>query len=302
MKSIFSLMIFQVFTFCLINGQNSTWDKISFDEDGLLNRVEILSSDDYDGRGTGEKGNSLAQDFIIVKFKKWNVVPLYDCYRQDFQFKYRKDTLVGSNIVAKINGTEFPNKFIVISAHFDHLGNHNGKIYNGADDNASGTSALFSFAEYLSKNPPNHSVIIVAFDAEEKGLRGAKHFVNEFDEKSILANINLDMISRSPKNELYVVGSRHHESLQNIIESFENPTNTELLVGHDGSDDKDDWTNSSDHAPFHKKNIPFLYFGNEDHDGYHKPTDDYEFITPEFYKNSVKIILSLFETIDETGL
>jgi len=123
--------------------------------------------------------------------------------------------------------------------------------------------------------------------------------VDECKEGTLVANINLDMISRSPKNELYVVGSRHNEGLQEIIDAFDNPTDTKLLVGHDGSDGKHDWTNSSDHAPFHDKNIPFLYFGNEDHDGYHNPTDDYEFITPEFYKNSVRIILSIFETMDE---
>ena len=117
-----------------------------------------------------------------------------------------------------------------------------------------------------------------------------------------ILNINMDMISRSAKDELYVVGSRYNKSLKTLIDAFENPTTSKLSQGHDGTDGKQDWTMSSDHGPFHKAKIPFLYFGNEDHIAYHKPTDVFEDITPEFYKNSVKIILSVVEAIDSSGL
>lgn len=69
-------------------------------------------------------------------------------------------------------------------------------------------------------------------------------------------------------------------------------------MGHDGKDGRDNWTNSSDHAPFHQVNIPFLYFGVEDHADYHEPTDDYENINPEFYITTVKTIISIFSAID----
>jgi Zn-dependent M28 family amino/carboxypeptidase len=177
-----------------------------------------------------------------------------------------------------------------------------GKIYNGADDDASGVSALISFAEYFNENPPKHSVIIAAFDAEELGLQGAKHFVANFDNSKILVNLNMDMISRSAKDELYVVGARYNTALKTILETFKNTTSSKLLQGHDGTDGKEDWTMSSDHGPFHTAKIPFLYFGNEDHAAYHQPTDDFEDITPQFYKNSVEIILSIFEAIDSSGL
>jgi len=286
----------------LLIGQSETITSYTFDDSALLSRVETLSSDEYNGRETGTEGSEMAQAFIINEFEKWNAKSYLKKYEQCFTFKSKGKKYKGENILAKIEGTTFPDQYLVISAHYDHLGLHDGEIYNGADDNASGTSALIAFAEHLSKNPPKHTVILAAFDAEEKGHRGAKYFVDEFSNGSIVGNINLDMISRSPKNELYVVGSRHTARLQEIIDTFDNPTDTKLLVGHDGSDDKQDWTYSSDHDQFHKKNIPFLYFGNEDHPGYHKPGDDYEFITPEFYKNSVQIILSIFEAIDETGL
>lgn len=271
-------------------------------EDKLLERLEILSSDKFEGRETGEKGNDSARAYIIQQFKSVNVSGFNASFEHPFTFERRNKTYNAANVLGEIKGTETPGKYIVISAHYDHLGVKNGKIYNGADDDASGVSALISFAEYLVKNPPKHTVIFAAFDAEELGLQGAKHFVSTINKDQVLVNLNMDMISRSAKNELYVVGGRYNEKLKKIIEEFENPTATKLLQGHDGTDGKQNWTMSSDHGPFYKAKIPFLYFGNEDHTAYHKPTDDFKDITPEFYKNSVNIILSIFESIDLLGL
>ena len=169
-------------------------------------------------------------------------------------------TYNGVNVLAEIKGTTTPEKYVVISAHYDHLGIRNNIVYNGADDNASGVSALIAFAEYLSKNPPKHSVIFAAFDAEELGLNGAKHFVSTINKSKVILNINMDMISRSKKNELYVSGARYHKPLKNILDSYENPTSTTLIQGHDGTDGKQDWSISSDHGPFHLANIPFFIF------------------------------------------
>ena len=116
------------------------------------------------------------------------------------------------------------------------------------------------------------------------------------------ANINMDMISRSDKNELFAVGTRYNETLKALIENFKVSGNIKLLIGHDGADGKQNWTNSSDHGSFHKKKIPFLYFGVEDHKDYHKPNDDYENIHPEFFKEAVNIIISVFNKLDAIEL
>jgi Zn-dependent M28 family amino/carboxypeptidase len=282
--------------------QNVKTEPTLFDEDQLLSRLKELSSDKYEGRRTDTKGNDSARAYIISQFKDLKVDGYNGGYEQPFTFQLRNKTINGVNVLAEIKGTEKPDQYIVISAHYDHLGVRNGVVYNGADDDASGVSALFSFAEYLTQNPPKHSVLFAAFDAEEIGLQGAKHFVKTVDKEKILVNLNMDMISRSDKNELYVVGGRYYESLGTLIENFDNPTTTKLLQGHDGTDGKQNWTMSSDHAPFHLAEIPFLYFGNEDHASYHKPTDDFEDITPQFYINATKIILYIFLTIDNTGL
>ncbi|WP_242133820.1 M28 family peptidase [Aestuariivivens marinum] len=272
-----------------------------FDGEALLMHVKNLSSDAFEGRRTGTKGAVKARKYIINTFCKLQVKPLRKSYEQSFMFIKNKKEYKGVNILGLIKGTYKPNKYIVVSAHYDHEGIKSGQIYNGADDNASGVCALFSFAEYFKVHPPKHSVILVAFDAEELGLRGSRHYVNNtvVPSKNILLNINMDMISRSGNKELFVVGVETHQHFKQLFSSKEFKTeDIKILVGHDGYDEKDNWTYSSDHANFYKKGIPFLYFGVEDHEDYHEPTDDFENIHPEFYCKAVKQIITVFKQID----
>ncbi len=312
LKSIFVLATLIFIVGC--KTQNKSVDKIEidktetviknddFNEEKLLERIKTLSSDEFEGRRTGEEGNAKARAYIIEQFKALNTPAFGGKYKHAFTFTSRGRNYNGVNVLAMVKGNEYPEKYIVVSGHYDHLGIRDGEIYNGADDDASGTAALFAFAEYLKVNPPKHTVVLAAFDAEELGLRGARYFVDKMKDSNIMINLNMDMISRSAKGELYVVGGRYNKTLENMVKNFKNPTTSKLLVGHDGSDDKDDWTFSSDHGPFHRAGIPFLYFGDEDHPGYHKPTDDFKDITPEFYKNSVKMILGFLKEIDDSGL
>ncbi|WP_299764014.1 M20/M25/M40 family metallo-hydrolase [uncultured Dokdonia sp.] len=274
----------------------------SFDEEKLLERVRTLSSDAFEGRRTGEKGGLLARTYIIKTFDSLGVAAFGSKYEHQFTFDVKGKEYKAANILGQIKGTDYPDTYIVISAHYDHVGVEKGEVYNGADDDASGISALFTFAEYLTENPPKHTVVLAAFDAEELGLKGAYYFVDKMKGANIMVNLNMDMISRSEKNELYVVGTPHNEQLKTIIENLKNPTSSQLLIGHDGNDKKQNWTMASDHAAFYKAGIPFLYFGNEDHAGYHHPSDDFENITPVFYKDAVQMIFSVFIQIDQNGL
>ena len=274
-----------------------------FDADALLERVRYLSLDSLEGRQTGTKGNLIAREYVINQFKKYDIAPLLEDYTQPFSFEGRRDkkTYEGANVLGVIKGTEHAEKYIVISAHYDHVGVRDGKVYNGADDDASGTSAIIAMAEYFKNNPPKHSVVIAAFDAEEMGLQGASHFVkaNTLPKEQIVMNVNLDMVGRNDNNELYVVGTNLYTQLQPAIEGLELPENFKLLTGHDGLDGKQSWVFSSDHGPFHREKIPFLYFGVEDHKDYHKPTDDFENIQPEFYAKAVTDVIAVFKKLDE---
>lgn len=272
--------------------------------DSLLHHVAVLSANEYQGRRTGTAGAKKAKRYIINKFKNLEVLPLAPNFEQTFTFKKRNKEYEATNVLAYIKGSEKPNQYIVLSAHYDHEGVKNNLIYNGADDDASGISALFAFAEYFKENPPLHSVIFAAVDAEELGLIGSKYFVANsiIPQENIKLNINMDMISRSDKNELFAIGTRYYKHLEPAIKSVKSSENFKLLIGHDGSDNLDDWTNSSDHASFHKVNIPFIYFGVEDHEDYHKPTDDFENIHPNFYQNAVTTIISVFRKLDALDL
>ena len=273
-----------------------------FNENTLLKHIKSLSSDAFEGRRTGTKGAIKARKYIVNQFHALQVSPLVKDYNQNFTFTHKRNFYKGTNVLGVVEGTELPNKYIVISAHYDHEGIKYGEVYNGADDNASGISALFSFAEYFRQNPPKHSVILAAFDAEELGLQGSKYFVNNsiVARKDIILNINMDMISRSESDELFVVGAAKNNKLKFIVSNIESSKKVKLLAGHDGYDGLENWTYASDHANFYKKDIPFLYFGVEDHKDYHEPTDDYENIQPAFYVEAVKTIISVFNKIDNS--
>jgi len=272
----------------------------SFSKDSLLKHIKTLSSDAFEGRGTGTEGAFKAKTYIIEALSKLDVGPLGAHYEQHFKF----DKYDAVNVLGLVKGTANNNKYIVISAHYDHEGIKNGEIYNGADDDASGVSALFAFAEYFKNNPPKHNVILAAFDAEELGLKGAYHFVenNKIQQRNIVLNLNMDMISRSDKNELFAVGSRYYPKLKSTIDSHKKIGIVNLLIGHEGIDNKDNWTYSSDHAAFHKEKIPFIYFGVPDHEDYHKPTDDFDRIDEVFYQDAVETIIQVFKKYDTQEL
>lgn len=285
-------------------GTNKKIENYFFETQVLLEDIKELSSDAYEGRRTGTKGAEKAKAYIIERFSQLEAKPLRNNYEQHFQFTSFGKSYEATNILALIQGTETTQEYIVLSAHYDHEGVKQDQIYNGADDDASGISALFAFASYFKNNPPKHNVILAAFDAEELGLKGAYHYVENplVPKESLKLNLNMDMISRSANNELFAVGSGHYPQLKQAIDSIKGLGKVRLLIGHEGLDKGDNWTNSSDHAAFHKAKIPFIYFGVPDHEDYHKPTDDFERIDNQFYKDAVQTIIRVFEVYDTMPL
>lgn len=268
-----------------------------------MRNIKVLSSDSLEGRKTGTAGGEKARTFIINELKKLNIEPFVSNYTQTFSTTQTFGMVQkgdGANILATIPGKK--KETIVISAHYDHLGIYNNEIYNGADDNASGTVAILAIAQYFKKVTPEHRLIFAFFDAEERGLKGSFHFVETIDLKkeNIILNINLDMVSRSDKNELYVCGTFLYPELKELLKPIKTPEGITLLFGHDDPILKrEDWTNQSDQFNFHRKKIPFLYFGVEDHADYHRATDDVEKIDPAFYEKSVETILQAVNALDK---
>lgn len=289
-----SIILFLCLT---MSGMAQTQERL--DAEFMMEDFRKLSHDAAEGRKTGTKGAEAARRFIIRQFSTMKAKSLVKGYRHPFSFvNSANDTIQGENVVAYVRGRV--QKAIVITAHYDHLGIKDGKIYNGADDNASGVAALLAMAEYFKRNKPNHTIVFAALDAEEMGLRGARAFVEDenIPMELVILNVNMDMISKNDKNELYVAGTHHTPRFKAILEGVQTAP-LRLLFGHDTPDlGYNDWTNSSDHAAFHAKGIPFVYFGVEDHENYHKDTDTFENINQAFYLKSTEAILSCVLALD----
>lgn len=269
----------------------------------LLKDIETLSADDMQGRGIGTEGGLKAREFVAKRFAETKIKSFNNSFVQPFDYTNRAGAKIsGANVVGYVEGKKFKDKYIVVTAHYDHVGVQKGEIYNGADDDASGTAALFALAEYFVKHKPLHTIIFAAFDGEESGLRGARAFVAAppVAKEKIALNINMDMISRNDKNELYAAGTYHYPSLKPLLEKIAPKSKIKLLLGHDRPEQqRDDWTNQSDHGAFHAARIPFIYFGVEDHKDYHQPTDDFANINQEFYIRAVETILEAVKGFDK---
>lgn len=265
--------------------------------DSLMAHVRFLSSDALKGRATDSEGNAAAAAYVLQRFKGYGLAPAgQEGYRQSFQFysRFSKKTYSATNLLAMVKGTEAPDSIIVISAHYDHVGERGGEVYNGADDNASGVGALLELTRYFQANPTPYSLLFAAWDAEEVGLRGANHFVDEptVPLEHIVLNINMDMIGRNAKEQIYICGAGHYPELRAPLDSIAKDAPIQVRFGHESPTPtrSDDWTYASDHGEFYKKNIPFLYFGVEDHEDYHQPTDDADRIMPVFYTAVSEVI------------
>jgi Zn-dependent M28 family amino/carboxypeptidase len=168
-------------------------------EDLIKKHITILSSDEMEGRKAGTRGIEKAARYIENEFKKIGLSKFdgLPTYRQEFNEK----GLALFNVIGILEGKSKKDEFIVISAHYDHLGiNENGNgdvIYNGANDNASGVAAVLALAKYFSKTKVNErSIVFVAFTAEEMGLIGSNYFGGKINPKKIIAGINIEMIGK----------------------------------------------------------------------------------------------------------
>ncbi|WP_432713773.1 M28 family peptidase [Pedobacter sp.] len=269
----------------------------------LIKDLKELSSDTYQGRKTGTKGAELARSYIVKRFKSIGLKSFASLpnYEQSFSFKDMSGNNVsGKNVVGYIPGKT--DEVIVLSGHYDHLGVLDNEIYNGADDNASGIAGLLKIAAHYKKAKPNYTLVFVAFDAGEQGWKGSSAFVAQppFNLAKIKLNINLDMISHNDKGQLFAAGTYKFPELRKYI--VQSNPELRILFGHDNPKQKvDDWTNQSDQGAFDAKNIPWIYFGVEDHKDYHKATDKFENINQPFFINAANAILEIVDNIDRQG-
>ena len=289
--------------------------------DALMDALRTLASPALEGRLAGSPGGREARRYIRDAFKQIGLEPVgTDGYDQPFGFAQTRgggggpanrspsgapEFRDGVNVLGRVRGTAAGAKAIVITAHYDHLGVRGRRVYPGADDNASGVVALLAIARAGVAGAPRHPLIFAALDAEEVGLQGARAFLRAppVPKDAIAIDINLDMVARGDKNEIYASGTYHYPWTKPIVEDVQRRTSIRILFGHDrprglAPAGEDDWTMQSDHGVFHQAGIPFVYFGVEDHADYHQPTDTADRIDPAFFRASVEMLVDAVMTFD----
>jgi len=199
----------------------------------------------------------------------------------------QKTTAGAANIISYIPGNDpiLKDEYLVIGAHYDHLGmggpGSNSRmpdtlaIHNGADDNASGVAAVLEIGERLrsKQSELKRSVLLMAFDAEERGLLGSRFFIDNpfIKHENIVAMFNLDMVGHLEENVLTIGGTGTSPLFEDLLTDIGNSHDLNLKFSSEGY-------GPSDHASFYKKDIPVLFFFTGTHDDYHRPTDDFSII------------------------
>ncbi len=288
---------------------NTSFEPERFSAEPALEMLQALSADELKGRKVGTEENARARAMIIERFEALGVAPAGDGFEHPFVYGTFADPETGAdaapaksgvNIIGRIVGTSDTDLSMIMTAHYDHVGVIDGEIHNGADDNASGVVGLLAAAEFFSKNPPEHDVIFLAFDAEEDRLGGAIAFVADpyVSLDNVALNVNFDMLSRGDNGILWASGTHHWPAMKPIMSDLAAQAPVDIKMGFDEGDGREDWTLLSDHAAFFRAGIPHLYFGVEDHPDYHKPTDDFERIDQDWFLKSVESVIMVAAEMD----
>ena len=305
MKKILSLFVIAV-TFSCASSKITTTDTVSKVSDPtkymntitakeLKTHLYIVASDEMEGRETGSPGQKKAGQYLISQYQK-NGIPFpkgatnfYQPIPAAYLNAKRNENLADSeNIWAYIEGSEKPNEIIVISAHYDHVGINGGEIYNGADDDGSGTVTLLEIAEAfeIAKKEgkgPKRSILFLHVTGEEHGLHGSRFYSENplFPLANTITDINIDMIGRRDEahadsnNYVYLIGAdRLSSDLDNICTTVnEKYTNLKLDYKYNDPMDPNRFYERSDHYNFAKHGIPSVFLFNGVHADYHKKTD-----------------------------
>ncbi|WP_308005356.1 M28 family metallopeptidase [uncultured Chryseobacterium sp.] len=263
----------------------------------LKKNLYVIASDEMEGRDTGSPGQKRAGEYMVNYYKGLGISypkalgSYYQKVPSDFMKKRGGGNLPDSeNILAFIEGSEKPEEIIVISGHYDHVGTRNGVVYNGADDDGSGTVAVMEIAKAFQAakkagNGPKRSILFLHVTGEEHGLFGSEFYTDNpvFPLANTVVDLNIDMIGRDdPENRgkqyVYVIGSEMLSSQLKVINEAANKktNNLELNYKYDDPNDTERLYYRSDHYNFAKNNVPVAFFFDGIHEDYHKPTDDVE--------------------------
>lgn len=285
----------------------------------LKPHIIALTAPETSGRATGTSGSAIAREYITQKFEEYGVEKRGITYDQPFQVKVTPPskekselapphrTITGHNVIGEIKATNGSKKYIIIGAHYDHLGEIKGKIYPGADDNASGIAALLDLANMFSQMKAHGkeigaNLIFVAFDAKEQSMAGSRHFIKSLriHNGNIICMINIDQIGstlappRKEKNYLLVLG---RDSLANWASTQLDICNRTSQINMDmdytfynSQNFYDIFYRLSDHHPFVEQGITALFFTSGITGNTYKETDTSATLSYPIMANRVRLI------------
>lgn len=278
--------------------------------------VERLCSKEMEGRGSGTKGGNAAGDYILSRFRDLELKPFY--YKEIQSFRHQGNIQM-RNIMGVVPALEPSDDYIIVSAHYDHLGNIKGKVYPGADDNASGVAALLTVAEMFTEMRrdsvgPGVNILFIAFDGKEYSMAGSNNFVRNlpFAANQVLCEINLDILGSTlvplhkNKPEYMIVLGRNTLSQKYwstiSSENYSKGLGLDLDYTFYGSDD---FTKTmyklGDHYPFHLKGIPALLFTSGFHEHTLKVSDTPEIINYPVLAKRTRLIFRTVNSIARMG-
>jgi hypothetical protein len=299
----------------------------AIDDESLLKMFANLAADSMQGRRIASPGSLRAREYLVREMQRIGVEPLVPGYVVEFQgwapdvvsTGIRRDgnsisptpvplvastrrIATGSNVLGVVRGTQRPDRYILVSAHYDHIGISGGQLYAGANDNASGVAALLAIADLMVTAKPRNSVIFAFFDGEEYGLTGSGAFTRKSPVplSEIVANVNVDMIARSKDNTLYFVGEKYQPRLSALATVVGATGVLPIVPGHDGRDSREDFFRRSDQWSFHQRDVPAVLFTATELDDYHTPFDIAAKVNVGFYIRAVSTIADYVRRLDDS--
>ena len=289
-------------------------ESISAEE--LKEMLYVYASDEFEGRNTGEPGQKKAVEYLKDYYIDQGIPSaLEDTYFQTVPesfFRAGSGIKASENVVAFIKGSTKPEEYIVISAHLDHVGvRDDGEVFNGADDDGSGTVGVLEIAEAFNKAVeagyrPQRSIVFLHVTGEEKGLYGSRYYAENpiFPIENTVADLNIDMIGRvddahkDNENYVYLIGSdKLSTQLESISTAVNNKyMNIDLDYTYNDENDPNRFYYRSDHYNFAKQGVPIIFYFNGTHEDYHRVSDTPDKINyPMLAKRAQLVFLTAWE-------
>lgn len=278
----------------------------------LKDHLYTFASDEFMGRETGKPGQKKAAKYLKTEYQKLGISsPLGENdYYQDISSAYFNDRFGDTeNVIAFIKGRDYDTKsreYVVISAHYDHVGTDaQGNVYNGADDDGSGTVAILEIAEAFKKAAengyrPKRSIVFLHFTGEEKGLLGSKFYSENpvFPLEETVTNLNIDMVGRidaahkNAPNYVYLIGSNMLSTELHQLSEAANEEFVHLNLDYkfNSKTDPNRFYYRSDHYNFAKHGIPVIFYFNGVHEDYHQKTDEPDKIEYDLLAKRARLI------------